>query len=124
VYDLPNFIHGDHSDTSGLASNTQSNLDLVIGQDLTDYFPPPLMLACQGLVSDASLEFTYKNFTVMVPTAVHKSGKTQTTTGTALDNSDWYTQTFLPKMNNYRKGAMVWDPNEIYSQASDENIQR
>ncbi|KAG6332690.1 hypothetical protein ID866_6397 [Astraeus odoratus] len=124
VYDLSNFIHGDHSDISGVASNAQSNLDLLVGQDLTNYFPPPLALACAGLVSDGSLELTYKNFTATVTTAVHKSGGTQTTTGTALDNSDWYTETFLPKMKTYRKGALVWDPSEIYSQASDENIQR
>jgi chitin synthase len=60
-----------------------------------------------------------------VPNAVHESGKTQTTTGAALDNSDWwYTQTFLPKTKNYRKGALVWDPNKFYPQASNENIQR
>ena len=124
VYDMSDFIHGDHSDISGIASNAQSNLDLLVGQDLTDYFPPPLALACNGLVSQSSLQLTYKNFTPTVPTAMHNSGATQSATGTALDNSDWYTSTFLPKMQNYRKGALVWDPKEIYSQASDQNIQR
>ncbi|KAI5987740.1 glycosyltransferase family 2 protein [Pisolithus orientalis] len=124
VYDMSNFIHGDHSDISGIASNAQSNLDLLVGQDLTDYFPPPLALACNGLVTEASLELTYKNFTATVPTAMHNSGATQSASGTALDNSDWYTATFLPKIKQYRKGALVWDTNEIASQASDQNIQR
>ncbi|KAI6042199.1 glycosyltransferase family 2 protein [Pisolithus marmoratus] len=124
VYDMSNFIHGDHSDISGLASNAESNLDMLVGQDLTDYFPPPLALACNGLVTEASLELTYKNFTPTVPTAMHNSGATQSATGTALDNSDWYSATFLPKIKQYRKGALVWDPSEIASQASDQNIQR
>ncbi|KAI5988005.1 hypothetical protein EDD15DRAFT_2464276 [Pisolithus albus] len=124
VYDMSNFIHGDHSDISGEASNAQSNLDLLVGQDLTDYFPPPLALVCSGLVTQASLELTYKNFTPTVPTAMHNSGATQSATGTALDNADWYTATFLPKIKQYRKGALVWDPSDIASQASDQNIQR
>ena len=124
VYDMSDFIHGDHSDISGIASNAQSNLDLLVGQDLTDYFPPPLALACNGLVSQASLQLTYKNFTATVPTAMHNSGATQSASGTALDSSNWYTSTFLPKMKTYRKGALVWDPSEIYSQASDQTIQR
>ncbi|KAI6101709.1 glycosyltransferase family 2 protein [Pisolithus croceorrhizus] len=114
----------DHSDISGEASNAQSNLDMLVGQDLTDYFPPPLVLACNGLVTEGSLELTYKNFTPTVPTAMHNSGATQSATGTALDNADWYTATFLPKIKQYRKGALVWDPSDIASQANDQNIQR
>lgn len=124
VYDMSNFIHGDHSDISGEASNAQSNLDLLVGQDLTDYFPPPLALVCSSLVTESSLELTYKNFTPTVPTAMHNSGATQSATGTALDNANWYTATFLPKIKQYRKGALVWDPSDIASQASDQNIQR
>ena len=124
VYDLSNFIHGDHSDIVGLASNSAADLDALAGQDLTEYFPPPLALACSGLVSQATLELTAKNFTPLAPTAIHKSGGNQATPGTALDNSNWYTATFLPKMQEYRKGSLVWDPNVIYSQAMDTNIQR
>ncbi|KAH7887285.1 glycosyltransferase family 2 protein [Phlebopus sp. FC_14] len=124
VYDLSNFIHGDHSDIPGIVSNAAGDLEVLAGQDLTNYFPPPLALACPGLVQQANLELTYKNFTATVPNAVHKSGATQPNQGTALDNSDWYTSTFLPKIRNYRKGPLVWDPNTIYSQAMDQNIQR
>ena len=124
VYDLSNFIHGDHSDIVGLASNSAADLDALAGQDLTEYFPPPLALACSGLVSQTTLELTAKNFTPLAPTAIHKSGGNQATPGTALDNSNWYTATFLPKMQEYRKGSLVWDPNVIYSQAMDTNIQR
>ena len=124
VYDLSNFIHGDHSDLSGIASNSAADLDVLAGQDLTGYFPPPLVLACSALVPQSSLQLTPKNFTATVPNAMHKSGKNQPTQGTALDNSNWYTATFLPKMKEFRKGPLVWDPSEIYSQAMDSNIER
>ncbi|KAF8839315.1 glycosyltransferase family 2 protein [Paxillus ammoniavirescens] len=124
VYDLSNFIHGDHSDINGIVSNSAGDLDELVGQDLTDYFPPPLALACPGLVQQATLALTAKNFTALVPNAMHLSGATQPRQGTKLDNSDWYTATFLPKMKTYRKGPLVWDPSEIASQAADTNIQR
>lgn len=124
VYDLSNFIHGDHSDITGIVSNAQSNLDVLAGQDLTDYFPPPLALACNGLVNQGSLQLSYKNFTPTAPTAIHISGASQPHPNSALHNSDWYTATFIPAMKTYRKGALVWDPKDIAAQAADTNIQR
>ncbi|EGN94962.1 glycosyltransferase family 2 protein [Serpula lacrymans var. lacrymans S7.3] len=124
VYDVSNFIHGDHSDISGIASNSVDTLDQLAGQELTDYFPPPLILACPGLVSQPTLQLTYKNFTPTVQTAMHNSGATQSAQNTLLDQSDWYTSVFLPKIKQYRKGPLVWDTNVIASQAQDQNIQR
>ncbi|KAH7905136.1 glycosyltransferase family 2 protein [Hygrophoropsis aurantiaca] len=124
VYDVSNFVHGDHSDITGEPSNSASDLDELAGQDLTGYFPPPLALACPGLVTQASLELTPKNFTPAVPLAQHKSGATQPTQNTQLDQADWYTATFQPKMKNYHKGALVWSPGEVAAQAADTNIQR
>ncbi|KAF8432942.1 glycosyltransferase family 2 protein [Boletus edulis BED1] len=124
VYDLSNFIHGDHSDISGISSNSAADLDFLVGQDLTGYFTPPLTLACPGLVSQSSLQLRQKNFTASVPNAIHKSGANQATQGTALDNTNWYNSTFLPKMQHFRKGPLVWDPNTIYSEAMDANSQR
>ena len=124
VYDLSNFIHGDHSDITGISSNAAADLDVLVGQDLTGYFPPPLTVACPGLVSQTSLQLTSKNFTALVPNAVHKSGANQPAQGTALDNEDWYTSKFLPSIRQHRKGALVWDSGTIYSQAMDSNTQR
>jgi hypothetical protein len=67
VYDMSNFIHGDHSDISGTASNAASDLEELVGQDLTNYFPLPLVLACPDLVTESALELTYKNFMPVVP---------------------------------------------------------
>lgn len=124
VYDMSNFIHGDHSDLSGIASNSASDLEELVGQDLTNYFPPPLTLACPGLVTQTSVELVYKNFTPIVPLAMHKSGASESAQGTALDNAGWYTATFQPKMKNYHKGPLVWTTKEVAAQAADQTIQR
>ena len=44
VYDVSKFINSDHSDISSEPSNGADTLDYLAGQDLTYYFPPPLVL--------------------------------------------------------------------------------
>jgi chitin synthase len=121
---MSNFIHGDHSDISGTASNAASDLEELVGQDLTNDFPPPLVVACPDLVTESALKLTYKNFTSVVPLTLHKSGSLQSVQNTALDNVDWYTATFQPKMKNVHKGPLVWETNNIAAQAADQTIQR
>jgi len=71
-----------------------------------------------------ALELTYKNFTPAVPLAMHKSGSLQSVQNTTLDNANWYTTTFQPKMKNYRKGPLVWETQNITAQAAGQTIQR
>jgi len=124
VYDVSNFVHGDHSDIQGEASNGQDTLSILAGQDMTYYFPPPLALACPGLVTVPSLELQYQNFTPVAPTAMHKSGVTQSAQNTKLDQSDWYTAIFQPEIKKFRKGPLVWDTKQVAAQASDPNNPR
>jgi chitin synthase len=93
VYDVSNFVYGDHSDVPGLASNGLATLDALAGQDLTYYFPPPLTLACADLVTDTILALTAKNFTDVAPQAMHVSGGSQQSP--ALSKNDWYTANFF-----------------------------
>jgi chitin synthase len=124
VYDVSNFVHNDHSDIIGAPSNAADSLELLAGQDLTGYFPPPLSLACSGIVNDPMLFLQPKNFTPFSTQAIHTSGPLQGAQGTKLDNIDWYTQSFLPKINQFHKGPLVWTPKEIMAQAQDKDIQR
>lgn len=124
VYDVSNFVHGDHSDISGQASNGADTLSELAGQDLTYYFPPPLVLACPTLVTVPTLQLQYQNFTPLVPTAMHNSGATQSAQNTALDQSNWYTEVFQKHMKQFRKGPLVWDKRDIASQASDQDSPR
>ena len=65
------------------------HLRLLASQDLTYYFPPPLALACPGLVTDGTLTLPYADFTPTIPSAMHNSVQTQSAQNTQLDQSDW-----------------------------------
>ncbi|PBK94008.1 chitin synthase [Armillaria gallica] len=122
VYDMTNFVQGDHSDVSGTASNGADSLEALAGTDMTYYFPVPLVLGCAGLVTDANLELTIKNVTNVAPTADHTSGALTAYTASKLANADWYTQTFLPKMKNYYKGPLVYTWSTIQADAADDDV--
>ena len=124
VYDVSNFVHGQHSDIPGEASNGADTLEALAGQDLTGYFPPPLVLACPGLVNDPNMALQPANFTPLIPTAMHTSGTLQAAQNTKLDNADWYTARFLPTMKQFRKGPMVWDSKAIWNAANDQDSPR
>ena len=124
VYDLSNFVHGDHSDIASEASNSPDVLDVLAGTDMTYYFPVPLVLGCPGLVSDNTLAILPQNFTEDEPNAMHTSGNLQSNPGTALHQNDWYTSNFLPTMRQFRKGPLVWETSNIQAQAADTNIQK
>lgn len=87
------------------------------GQDLTDYFPPPMTVACPGLVTNDNLALMRANFTPIVDYAVHTSGKLQTITGTKLDSTDWYTNTLMPGLQQYYKGSYVYTKGYIQDYA-------
>ncbi|KAF8634627.1 hypothetical protein AX15_000804 [Amanita polypyramis BW_CC] len=120
VYDVSNFVHGDHSDINGLPSNTADVLDVLAGQDLSYYFPPPLTLACPNLVTDQNMVLTAKNFTAQTPQAMHVSGGSQQSP--SLSQNNWYTARFLPVMKQFQKGPLVWDKSTIQAQAMSTDI--
>ncbi|KAF8552197.1 glycosyltransferase family 2 protein [Imleria badia] len=125
VYDVTNFVKGDHSDITGNPSNNAATLGALAGADLTYYFPPPLYQACAGLVSDSSMHISIKNTSEFVyEQASHASGANAPATGTALDSESWYTSTYLPSIAQFYKGTLVWETSDIYGQANDTNIQR
>lgn len=123
VYDLTNFVGGNHARTTGMVSNSPDNLEQLAGQDLSYYFPPPLILACPGLVEDDQMHLTWANFTPAVPLAIHTSGALQSAEG-RWQQPDWYSEVFVKSLKEYVKGPLVWTPKEVLAQARDENIKR
>ena len=123
VYDVTNFINGDHSNGYFIPSNSPDVLDALAGQDLSYYFPPPLVSACSGLVKDGTLFLTAKNATLLEPLAVHKSGQLQTTVPD-LENVNWYQDTFLPKMRTMQKGPLVLTKQTLASEAADDTLSK
>lgn len=90
----------------------------LAGMDLTGYFPVPFTTACPGLVTDTGLALQ-RNFTAIDDYAIHWSGAQQTQGSTALLDSNWYPNTFLPYMQQYTKGEFVIDPKTITDSAND-----
>lgn len=124
VYDLTDFVQGDHSDVRGQASNGVDTLETLAGKDLTYYFPIPLNRGCSGLVSDNTLELLPKNFSNFAPTADHSSGTLTAYPESNLADEYWYQDHFLPKMKKYYKGPLVWDRKNIEAWAKDEEQEK
>ena len=101
-----------------MKSNSPDVLAVMAGQDLTYYFPPPLVLGFSGLVTDDNLFMTRQNWTDIAPLMHYVSGKLQTTSP-EMSNPDWYINTFWPKMQTMKKGPVVWDWDAIASGTSD-----
>jgi len=119
VYDVSNFVLGDHSDILGQPSNGAATLSALAGTDLTYYFPPPLTVACAGLVTDQTMKISVENNTlVLYPEAIHSSGSNAPAASAALAQPDWYTATFKPKIDQYYLGPLVWEPSDIFSEAN------
>ncbi|KAF8076925.1 glycosyltransferase family 2 protein [Lyophyllum atratum] len=118
VYDVSNFVLGQHSDIVGQPSNGADTLETLAGQDLTEYFPVPLTLGCPDLVTDNTMVLTVKNTTITQPQAKHVSGAMQGVSR-ALHADNWYTSTFLTTMKDYRKGPLVYEKKTIAAEAAD-----
>ena len=122
VYDLLNFINGDHSNGYlGIASNSPDVLEALAGQDLTYYFPPLLISACSGLVRDDLYTLTWKNFMDVEPLVQHVSGQLQPMVPDMKSDS-WYKNTFLTKMQTMRKGPLVLTTQTLAADAADTDI--
>jgi chitin synthase len=91
------------------------------GQDLTDYFPPPMTIACPNLVNNTNLSLMRANFTPIISYAVHTSGPLQTVNGTKLDDINWYTDTLLPSLEQYYKGSYVYTKDYVADAADSDS---
>ncbi|KAG5652272.1 hypothetical protein H0H81_005583 [Sphagnurus paluster] len=124
VYDVSDYVFGDHSDIIGQPSNSIDALDALAGQDLTQYFPVPLVLGCQDLVTDNTMALTHKVNNATIIQAMHVSGSLASGASAKLKQDNWYTNNFLPTMNNFRKGPLVIEKKSIAAQAADPDIAR
>lgn len=118
VYDITKFAKITHGDIQPYAD--QAAMMPFAGMNLDEYFPPPLSVACSYLVhSDDSPPALLQNTTVTLPQGMHKSGPiNQPSNSTKLHDINWYTNRFLPKIQGYYKGDLVYTKATINSQAS------
>lgn len=121
VYDITKFYKIQHSD-NGVDATPDRMLEFA-GQDITDYFTPPLYIACPSLVTDQSVSLTYnETLSPLMAIANHASGTYLVpNTNTALHNDTWYQDVFEPKINEYMKGDIVEKPKDVEKIANNEN---
>jgi chitin synthase len=118
VYDISKFAKITHGDIQPYAD--QAAMTPFAGMNLDEYFPPPLSVACPYLVHrDDSPPSLLQNTTVTLPQGMHKSGPiNQPSNSTKMHDINWYTNTFLRRIQGYYKGDLVYTRAAINSQAS------
>jgi len=119
VYDLSKFWKIQHSGNSAIQT-TAANMQPFAGLDMTEYIQPPLVRACQGLVTDdrLSLMMWSPNNTIEYPQGQHLSGPLQSDSTSLLANIMWYEDVFLPKMMTMYKGDLVHKKKDIKAQGA------
>lgn len=118
VYDITRFWKLQHSDTD--IETTEDNMLPLAGMNLDDYFVAPLQLTCPGLGIDDRFTL-YRNNTPEFTEAVHTTGAMQPNPSTNLRNDDWYSKSFLPRIEEYFKADLVWGRSEVRDEGEDEN---
>ncbi|RMZ75637.1 hypothetical protein DV738_g5399, partial [Chaetothyriales sp. CBS 135597] len=118
VYDITKFYKLQHSDTD-VKTTPSSVMMPFAGLILDAYFPPPLSQACPGLDVDTTIRMQHNDTGAITNSvAVHTSGPHfQTDITSKLYSINWYQDTFLPAINEYYKGDLVWTRKTVKSQA-------
>lgn len=121
VYDISKFWKLQHSDSA--IPTTRDTMQQFAGMDLSDYFLPPLTVACQYLVTDEYPQLKPNNSVQYLP-AVHTSGpQWAEDKRSALSSIDWYKDHLLPKLREFYKGDLAWTHSNVSTQGQDQGRQ-
>ncbi|KAI8084779.1 chitin synthase [Halteromyces radiatus] len=105
AYDVTNFAIAGHGTTAHNAN--KEAMGELAGLDVSYTIPPPLTVACQGLVSNPAVQ-VIPNQTIDIGPFKHLSGDQLVETTLAdMKDSMWYWNTFIPNMKLYKKGTVV-----------------
>ncbi|CAN6648352.1 hypothetical protein TRVA0_023S00496 [Trichomonascus vanleenenianus] len=111
VYDITKFYRQQHSDIA--IKTTSATMLEFAGQDLTGYFPPPLYIACPGLVNDYQVQLTLNSTQFPLSEGMHVSGNNSAYIQSALYKESWYKSTFQPKIKQYYIGRVVTTKGDV-----------
>ncbi|KAI9262697.1 chitin synthase [Sporodiniella umbellata] len=113
VYDVTSFARTQHGASGNVAS--PELMDQVGGLDVSASIPPPLTMACKGLVNSPTIKITPNVSTTML-TFVHSSGdQNPIPTFSKMSDPAWYWNYFLPTMSLYKKGKLVIPVSQLYA---------
>ncbi|KAI9485509.1 MAG: chitin synthase [Benjaminiella poitrasii] len=112
VYDITNFAKSQHGSSPYIG--TSDLMAEVAGMDVSNSIPPPLTVACGGLVTSPTIKIIPNN-TIIMANFVHYSGDQRTVPTLAkMADPQWYWNYFLPTMNLYKKGKVVIPINTLH----------
>ena len=115
VYDISKFWQINHSDIPGQLAD-KTSMQGAAGQNMDAIFPPPLTAACHYFVQDDNVKLEANSTPAGTWAFDHVSGSQQGITNSALHHANWYGEEFLPKMAQYYKGSLVYDPANVTTQ--------
>ncbi|KOS21639.1 Chitin synthase 6 [Escovopsis weberi] len=116
VYDLTDWFQIQHSDTA--IKTTKDNMLPLSGFDMDDYIMPPLYASCEGLNIPDTLVLQLNN-SLLYQTAQHVSGAMSPDPRSALHDKYWYWNDFIPKMQEFYKGQLVYKKKDIKREGKD-----
>ncbi|KAI1330856.1 glycosyltransferase family 2 protein [Xylariaceae sp. FL0255] len=120
VYDISKFWRIQHSDNG--IQTTSDVMQQFAGLNLDLYFPPPLILSCPGVVTDKTLQLSTNpedDNLATISDGIHTSGYYGNKNSPTLSTDDWYTSTFLPKIQDYYHGELVWNKHTVETQSAE-----
>ncbi|KAL2206606.1 class VII chitin synthase [Sarocladium strictum] len=117
VYDMSDFWRRQHSDSS--VKTTNERMKDLAGFDMDDYFPQPLNRACRGLGIKETTRLITNN-TPEFEIAVHSSGFYADRSSKKLQNENWYWDDFLPAIEEFYKGQLVFKTSTVKSQGTND----
>ncbi|KAG0349411.1 hypothetical protein BG004_006440 [Podila humilis] len=117
VYDITKFAKNDHSGTnSGMYPSAAPNMLPYVGMDLSTYFPIDYRWACPNLVADPLLLLPKDPFSGYM--AIH--GPSPRNSDSRLpwySDSQFYTNTALPRLTPMKKGVVAIKPQDFFNQS-------
>ncbi|KAI7898908.1 chitin synthase [Cokeromyces recurvatus] len=120
VYDVTQFAKLEHGGSGYIA--TKADMAALAGYDVSSSIPPPLTIACSGLVSSATIKIIPNTTVNPQATFVHYSGdQLMIPSLTNMKDPFWYWKTFLPTMKSYKKGTLVWLLKDLLADANSWN---
>ncbi|OLY83241.1 Chitin synthase 6 [Smittium mucronatum] len=123
VYDITNFMRISHGSPF---NPTIDQMLTFAGYETNSSFPILLRTACPQLIPESADPNSIGYLTAaevdenFIPPFVHKVGSVNS--ASELNDPNFYTDYVIPKMNNYRKGKLVWDFKKINSWHKDQAL--
>jgi chitin synthase len=106
VYDISKFWEINHSDVPGQIAD-KTTMQPFGGQNVDNMFTAPLTLLCPNFVKSDTITLMFNN-TPIGADFPHVSGSRAVDRQSKLGNANWWNQDFLPKMQEYYKGDLVY----------------